>query len=495
MPVLNKTDKKDNWAPLYHAVSKGHIEIVKYLLKNKVDVSVTTKQGWNVYRVAANKGHLQILQTLIMHNNDYVNDVGRSNWTPLYHAVYNGHIEIVNYLLRNKADVTVKTDEGWNVYRVAANKGHLQILQTLIMHNNDYVNDVGRSNWTPLYHAVYNGHIEIVNYLLSNKADVTVKTDEGWNVYRLAANKGHLQILQTLIMHNNDYVNDVGRSNWTPLYHAVYNGHIEIVNYLLSNKADVTVKTDEGWNVYRLAANKGHLQILQTLIMHNNDYVNDVGRSNWTPLYHAVYNGHIEIVNYLLSNKADVTVKTDEGWNVYRLAANKGHLQILQTLIMHNNDYVNDVGRSNWTPLYHAVYNGHIEIVNYLLSNKADVTVKTDEGWNVYRLAANKGHLEILQALIMHNNDYVNDVDKMQWHWTPLYHAVFKGHIEIVNYLLSIKADVTVKSDKGWNVYHAAAEFFSVHGWKYHRWLEVSFLMVGSIFDGRKYHRFFRHYF
>ena len=31
----------------------------------------------------------------------------------------------------------------------------------------------------------------------------------------------------------------------------------------------------------------------------------------------------------------------------------------------------------------------------------------------------------------------------------------------------------------------AAEEFFSVHGWKYHRWLEVSILMDGSIFDGR----------
>ena len=29
-------------------------------------------------------------------------------------------------------------------------------------------------------------------------------------------------------------------------------------------------------------------------------------------------------------------------------------------------------------------------------------------------------------------------------------------------------------------LYGADAEFFSVHGWKYHRWLEVS-LMVGSI--------------
>ena len=208
-----------------------------------------------------------------------------------------------------------------------------------------------------------------------------------------------LQILQALIMHNNDYVNDVGEQNWTPLYHAVSKCHIEIVNYLLKNKADVTVRTEKGLNVYHCAANKGSLQILQTLIMHNNDYINDVDKQNWTPLYHAVSEGHIEIVNYLLKNKADVTVRTEKGLNVYHRAANKGSLQILQALIMHNNDYINDVDKQNWTPLYHAVSEGHIEIVNYLLKNNADVTVKNDQGWNVYHQAAYNGNLKIMMAL------------------------------------------------------------------------------------------------
>ena len=392
-----------------------------------------------------------------MHNNDYVNDGDETNWTPLYHAVANGHIEIVNSLLSIKADVSVKTDKGgWNVYHKAANIGNLQILQELIMHNNEYVNDVDKGNWTPLYHAVSNGHIEIVNYLLSNKADVSVKAEKGWNVYHRAANNGRLKILQAISMHNNDYVNDGDETNWTPLYHAVANGHIEIVNYLLSIKADVCVKTVKGSNVYHRAANIGNLQILQAIIMHNNDYVNDGDKTNWTPLYHAVANGHIEIINYLLSIKADVCVKTVKGNNVYHRAANIGNLQSLQAIIMHNNDYVNDVDKMNRTPLYHAVSNGQIEIVNYLLSNKADVSVKADEGWNVYHRAANNGRLKILQAISMHNNDYVNDGDETNW--TPLYHAVANGHIEIVNYLLSIKADVSVKTDKGgWNVYHKAA--------------------------------------
>ena len=390
---------KNNW-PLHHAVSEGHLEIVNYLLSNKADVTVQTDNGPNVYHGAAYNGNLQILQALILHNNDHINDVNKNNWTPLHCAVSKGHLEIVNYLLSNKADVTVQTDEGWNIYRMAACDGYLQILQALIMHNNDYVNDVNKNNWTPLHCAVSKGHLQIVNYLLSNKADVTVQICEGRNVYHMAACDGYLQILQALILHNNDYINDGDKNNITPLNYAVHKGHLEIVIYLLSNKADVTVQTDDGWNVYHIAAYNGNVQIMQALILHNNDYINDVNKKNWTPLHHAVLKGHLEIVNYLLSNKADTTVQNGTGLNVYHVAAYHGNVQIFQALILHNNDYINDVNKKNWTPLHYAVSKGHLEIVKYLLSNKADVTVQTDDGRNVYDLAACYGYLQILKALI-----------------------------------------------------------------------------------------------
>ena len=221
-------------------------------------------------------------------------------------------------------------------------------------------------NWTPLYHAVYTGNIEMVDYLLSNKVDVTVKTNTSWNVYHLAANNGYVEILQALVMHNNDNVNDVDKKKWTPLYHAVHNGHIEIVNYLLSNKVDVTIKTETGWNVYHLAANNGYLEILQALVMYNNDNVNDVDKKKWTPLYHAVYKGHIEMVNYLLSNKADVTVKTWNGSNVYHSAAFNGNLEIMMALIESSCDSINEKDKEKRTPLSIASYRGH-KNVTYMI--------------------------------------------------------------------------------------------------------------------------------
>ena len=219
IPVLNKTDKKDTnkLTPLLYAVCECRIEIVSYLLSNNADVSVTIGGGSNVYHIAAYKGYLQILQALIVHNNDYVNDVDKENLTPLYHAVCAGHIKIVNYLLKNKADVTVKNDQGWNVYHQAANKGYLQILQALIMHNNDYVNDVDKKNWTPLYHAVSKGHIEIVKHMLKNKSNVTVKNYQGWNVYHEAAYNGNLKIMMALIESNCDLLNEMNEAKEIPL--------------------------------------------------------------------------------------------------------------------------------------------------------------------------------------------------------------------------------------------------------------------------------------
>ena len=160
------------------------------------------------------------------------------------------------------------------------------------MHNNHYINDVNKKNWTPLHYAVSKGHLEIVNYLLSNQADVTVQIDDGWNVYLMAAYDGNVQIMQALILHNNDYINDVNKKNWTPLHYAVSKGHLEIVNYLLSNKADVTVQNDDGWNVYHIAAYNGNLKIMMALIESSCDLINGINKERQTPLSIASKRGH-----------------------------------------------------------------------------------------------------------------------------------------------------------------------------------------------------------
>ena len=66
-------------------------------------------------------------------------------WAPLAYAAYNGHLEIVDYLLKRGAEINAKTQNGS----------------------------------TALFFAARFGHIEVVKLLLRNKADATVANENG----------------------------------------------------------------------------------------------------------------------------------------------------------------------------------------------------------------------------------------------------------------------------------------------------------------------------
>ena len=308
---------------------------------------------------------------------------------------------------------------------------------------------------TPLYCAVCNGHTEIVEYLLINDADVSIKTAIGRYVYHNTAYNGNLNILKILVSHNSIHVNDVDNENFTALHLAVRQNHEDVVKYLLVKGADVATKTDIGRSIYHSAAYYGYMSILQLLTSHDNRYINDADNKGFTPLYLAVQQGKIDITRYLLSKKAIISTKTSLRRTLYHKAAYDGNLSILQLLVSHNGTNVNEVDNETFTALHLAVQQNHEDVVKYLLSKEADVAIKTGIGRSVYHSAANYGYISNLKLLVTRSKMHVNDVDNETF--TALHLAVQKYQADVVKYLLSKGADVTIKTDIGRTVYHSAA--------------------------------------
>lgn len=93
--------------------------------------------------------------------------------------------------------------------------------------------------------------------------------------------------------------------------------------------------------------------------------------NNETPLFKAAENGHLEVVKFLVSKKADVNhvgiVRTP-----LHCAADIGNLEILKFLLEKGAD-PNKAGSVNKeTPLHIAASNGHKEIVQLLLEKGAN---------------------------------------------------------------------------------------------------------------------------
>ena len=107
------------------------------------------------------------------------------------------------------------------------------------------------------------------------------------------------------------------------------------------------------------------------------------------------------------------------------MAAQKGHVQIVQTLLTRDDIDVNKHNKKNQTPLNIASDNGHVEVVRLLLSQpNIDLNKKDDWGTTALGIAKEKNHTEVVQLLTEAGAEYsigaaigCNDVDFVK-HWS-----------------------------------------------------------------------------
>ncbi|CAG2216442.1 unnamed protein product [Mytilus edulis] len=483
--------------PLYVSSHLGYLDFVEYFVAKCANhIKVKDKEGRSPFYVACEKGHIAVVRYLMKHHAN-IDTQNVDDTTALSATCLNGHTEVAQLLLDNKADInitnklisrvdsTIKNNTGWSAFHVACLNGHLEVVKLLFDAGVKNLNDTTNAGSTPLYQACLKGQFDIVKYLLdlngktlNSRVDTTIKEKDGFSVLHIACFKGHLEVVKLLIDVGMN-LNDTTNAGSTPLHMACQNGHYETVKFLLdlngqtlNSRVDTTIKETDGWSVLHIACFKGHLEVVKLLIDVGMN-LNDTTNAGSTPLYQACRKGQFDIVKYLLdlngqtlNSRVDTTIKDKYGWSVLHIACFKGHLEVVKLLIDVGMN-LNDTTTINSTPLYMACQNGHYETVKFLLdlncqvlNSRVDTTIKETDGWSVLHRACFKGHLEIVKLLIdvgMNLNDTTNAGS------TPLYQACQNGHYETVKYLLDLndktlnsRVDTTIKQKDGWSVLHIA---------------------------------------
>ena len=91
-----------------------------------------------------------------------------------------------------------------------------------------------------------------------------------------------------------------------------------------------------------------------------------VCQENWTPLTLAARKGHLEIVEKLLDNEAEINVLQNSGTALYWAAKNS---ELDTVVLLLENDADPDLCGKTWSPLHAACQNGDIEIAQILIGN------------------------------------------------------------------------------------------------------------------------------
>ena len=384
--------------------------------------------------------------------------------SPLHYAALCGLLNLVERLTAlhpedvNGLDVNDRTP-----LHAALYGGHTEVAQFLLSRgaNKDAWDD---SDWTPIHIASQNGNLDIVRLLLQERAHMNTQTKgRRLTPLDLALYNGNLQVIR-LLLDRGANVNTRGDKDLTPLHIAFQHGDLDATRLLLEHGANVNARRNDRQTPLHLASWGGDLEFTRLFLDHRAN-VNARGDRNRTPLLMALGNKELEIVRLLLDYGADVNVKGDWDDTPLHLASEDGDLEIMSLLLEHGAD-VNARDSRNRTPLHMALGSANPErIVQTLLERGANANATDRKGRTPLHVASKSGKLEIVRLLLEH----LANVNACSEHGsTPLHVASSAGHLEIVQLLLENYADTKARTNRGATPLHMAC----MRGW-----LEVAQLL------------------
>jgi ankyrin repeat protein len=224
-----------NWwgTPLHVAAYKGDEAIAALLLAKKANPKIIDGAGQTPLLAAVSRRNLGVAKQLLAQGvdvNEKVPDGKQADRTALHFALMNGQKEMVELLLRYKADPNARFDASL---------------------------DPSQKGLTPLVLAAWQRLPEIVELLLAANADPNLKSDNGrapiLEALQNPATTQRLKMTKVLLEHGaNPNVRDFEQA--TPLMRAVFIGDKEIVELLLAHKAEVNAQDKNGRSALHYAS-------------------------------------------------------------------------------------------------------------------------------------------------------------------------------------------------------------------------------------------------
>jgi uncharacterized protein len=142
---------------------------------------------------------LEAVRRLVGGDRALVNAFAADGFYPLGLAAFFGHRAIVEFLLKNGADVSLSARNAQKVTALhgAVARRDVEIVKMLLEADAD-PNARQERGFAPLHDAAANGNAALVELLLKHGARADAKADDGKTPGDMAAERGHREIAQKL---------------------------------------------------------------------------------------------------------------------------------------------------------------------------------------------------------------------------------------------------------------------------------------------------------
>ena len=314
----------------------------------------------------------------------------------------------------------------------AARENQVSVLKLILTPMKNLIRYMNKNNRSAIHEAVINGHLKIVETLLS-------------------ADKSQLELRETTYLR-------------TPLYLAAEYGHFEITDYLLNMGADMYARSSEPYGdamAIHEAARYAHIEIVK--LLHHRGCSLGVMEGWWhrIPLTEAVINGSLELVKLLVERGSDISKVGHQRDHLYQpihWAAAMGHLHIVKFLIEFEPSLIDERDRDGDKPFHVAVLHNHEHVIDYFISLGFDFRQRQDsfERTALHQAAA-KGYLNLVKKFIFLGISPYSRSNDLDCQKIPIHLAVNKCQFEVVEYFLEKWPDMLWMRDRcGWDLIELA---------------------------------------
>ncbi len=397
---LDATDKDGNTLLLKAAISNSW-DVVKFLMIKGANIEIANNDGWTLLHSSALSDNLEMLEILfgdkalcisregtikvtqenfIEDNSTTVQPSAENNTlyitTESSNEVTQDSIsdyEVVQTYSRNSTGIDSSLcSEEYKSYDCNALSNITSGVSRPYLENSTEASYFADENSTETTNIPAN-YTTIDNFLFKNSSQLSVAPS--------------VNVLHPITISNTCYAPDPNVANkdkYTPLHVAAERSSLEVVEYLVDKGADL--------NATAIVCFGSNPNLGDSVLGLVTDY--------YTPLNFAASRcDGLNITMYLVQEKGvDIDVKS------LNLAAEGGHLETLQYLIGERADLVNATDNYGDTPLHAAVYGG-LHVVQYLKENGADIDAKN-----------NRGQTPLEVALELNKSDIIHSLKNLQHH-------------------------------------------------------------------------------
>jgi ankyrin repeat protein len=334
---------------------------------------------------AAKAGNMTVVKKLVQRGTP-IDSADDEKWTPLHYAVIGNFSDLVSFLVISGANVNAKSADGLAPIHCAIKNDNDLILTKLVEGGAD-VNIQDADGLTPLHYAAYAKSSQCLIFLIEFGAKVNVFSNNHYTPLHIAVECQNIETIKILI--------DVGASVnairdakrfalssvfWAPLHIAVQNANVEIINILIDASADVNIANKQGATPLHIASQYNRPEIVKLLI-DNNANIEATDVDGDTPLLISIRSHQISNFEYLCNKNNLESLSNKEGTALH-IACRYGFIDIVSKIIDVHND-VSFINKPNNitgnTPLHEAVISGNAELVQLLLDNGADPTIRNNK--------------------------------------------------------------------------------------------------------------------